>query len=206
MRNATRIAAAAFGAVAGIAGIEHGVFEMLQGSTRPDGLFIASIGPPCDPETTWNACEPALTILPNFLITGMLATLIGLLILIWGMAFVHRSNGGVVLMLLSVALLVFGGGIFPPVIGLIGGLAGVKINKPLIGKRPGSISSFAAKLWPWPLVIFLVWVLAQFPVGYFFNDFLQSVMYVGLLLILVTLPLSVYTAYAHDVQTASQGE
>lgn len=39
-----------------------------------------------------------------------------------------------------------------------------------------------------------------------FNDFLQSIMIFGVLLILVTLPLSVYTAYAHDVQAVQRGE
>jgi hypothetical protein len=34
--------------------------------------------------------------------------------------------------------------------------------------------------------------------GHFFNDFLQSIMVVSLLVILTSLPLSVYTAYAHD--------
>jgi hypothetical protein len=50
----------------------------------------------------------------------------------------------------------------------------------------------------------MVWVLAQFAVGYFFNDFLTSVMGCGLLLILVSLPLAVYTAYAHDLADVSQ--
>jgi hypothetical protein len=43
-------------------------------------------------------------------------------------------------------------------------------------------------------------------VGYFFNDFLTSIMGFGLLLILLSMPLAVYTAYAHDlVASARQG-
>jgi len=198
MRSATRIVASSFGIIAGVAGLEHGYFEILQGSTRPAGLMILSMGPPCVPEKIWNACEPAMTILPNYRITGILAVILGLLILIWSAAFVQRKHGGLVLMLLSAALLLFGGGIFPPLIGLIGGAAGTRINKPLPGKPAGGLLRFAAKLWPWPLVVFMGWVLGQFPVGYLFNDLLTSVMGFGLLLILVMLPLSVYTAYAHD--------
>jgi hypothetical protein len=175
-----------------------GYFEILQGSTRPEGLMILSMGPPCVPQEIWNACEPAMTILPSYRITGILAVILGLLILIWSAAFVQRKNGGWVLMLLSLGLLLFGGGIFPPLIGFIGGAAGTRINKPLPGKPAGGLLRFAAKLWPWPLVIFMVWVLGQFVVGYFFNDFLKSVMGLGMLLITVMLPLSVYTAYAHD--------
>jgi len=48
-------------------------------------------------------------------------------------------------------------------------------------------------------VVLMLWLLGQFPVGHFFNDFLKGIMGFGLLLILTMLPLSVYTAYAHDV-------
>jgi hypothetical protein len=197
MRRATRIVAASLGIAAGIAGLEHGYFEILQANTRPAGLMIASMGPPCDPAVVWNTCEPALTIIPNFLITGIVSVIIGLFILVWSAAFMQRKHGGLVLMLLSVALLLFGGGIFPPLIGLIGGAAGTQINRPL-AEEPGKVTRWAAKLWPWPLVILLAWLLGQFAVGYFFNDFLVSFMGVGLLLILTLLPLSVYVAYAHD--------
>ena len=83
MRKATKTVATWFGIAAGIAGIEHGYFEILQGNTKPEGLMIPSMGPPCVPEEVWNACEPAMTIIPNFLITGILAVIIGLFVLIW---------------------------------------------------------------------------------------------------------------------------
>jgi hypothetical protein len=201
MRKATKTVATWLGIVAGIAGLEHGYYEILQGNARPAGLMIVSMGPPCVPEEIWNTCEPAMTIIPNFLISGILSLILGLAIMVWSAAFVQRKNGGLVLILLSVALLLFGGGFFPPLI--VSGAAGTKINKP-ITRKPGRITRFAAKLWPWPLVVFVVWVLGQFPVGYFFNDFLTSIMGFGLLLILSMLPLSVYTAYAYDTHSAAK--
>jgi hypothetical protein len=197
MRKATKTVTSWLGIAAGIAGVEHGYFEILQGNVRPEGLMIFSMGPPCDPEVAWNICEPAMTILPSFLITGILAVILGLAIFVWSVGFVQRKQGGLVLMLLSVALLLFGGGLFPLLIGIIGGAAGTQINKSLT-REPGGITRFAAKLWPWPLVLLLVWLLGQFPVGYFFNDFMKSAMYFGLALILTMLPLSVYTGYARD--------
>ena len=206
MRRATKTVATWFGISAGIAGLEHGYFEILQGSTRPAGLLIVSMGPPCVPEEIWNGCEPAMTILPNFLVTGILAVLLGLAIIVWSAAFVQRRRGGLVLMLLSGALLLFGGGIFPPVIGLIGGAAGTRINKPVTDKPAGSMLRLAARLWPWPLVIFLIWTWGQFVVGFFFNDFLQSVMGFSVLLILAMLPLSACSAYGHDVVQAQPNQ
>jgi len=197
MRKATKTVAMLFGIAAGLAGLEHGYFEILQGNTRPASPAFPSMGSPCDPAVIWNACEPAMSILPNFLLTGILALLLGLTMIVWSAAFVQRKHGGLVLILLSMALLLFGGGFFPPLIGIIGGAAGTRINRPLRG-NPGRVTRFAAKLWPWPLVVLMVWLLGQFPVGHFFNDFLKGIMGFGLLLILTLLPLSVYTAYAHD--------
>ena len=205
MRKATKIVATLFGVSAGIAGMEHGIFEMMRGNTRSESMMIASIGPPCAPEEAWNACEPAMTILPNFLVTGILALLIGIAILVWSVGFIQRKRGGLVLMLLSAALLLFGGGLFPPLIGVIGGAAGTKINKPFSEKPAGGFLRFIARLWPWPLAIFMIWIFGQIPMGYFFNDFMQLAMYFGVFLILAMLPLSVWTAYAHDAVSGLTG-
>lgn len=201
MRRATRVVASAFGLFAGFGGPEHGYFEILQGNVRPEGLIIASMGPPCDPETAWHICEPAMTVVPSFLITGILATVVGLLTMIWSAAFVQRRHGGLVLMLLSVALLLGGGGLFPPVIGFIAGVVATRINVPLT-RRPGSVLSFLAKLWPWPLVAFFVWVFGQFVVGYFFNDLLQQTSFLSPLMIFGLLVLAIFTAYAYDARDA----
>lgn len=197
MRTATKLVSTWLGVVAGIAGLEHGWFEFLQGNTRPPSLAFPSWGPPCVPEEIWHACEPAMSILPNFLITGILAMLLSLALIIWAGWFVQRKHGGWVQMAISVLLLLFGGGFFPPLIGLIGGAAATQINRPLRG-QPGAITRFAARLWPWPLVLLVGWLLAQFVVGYFFNDALTSVMGFVLLFIVAFLPLAVFTAYAYD--------
>ena len=205
MRTATKTVARWFGIVAGIAGVMHGYYEILQGNTRPEGVVIPSIGPPCVAEEAWNACEPAMTIVPNFLITGILAIIIGLAVLIWSVGFIQRKYGGLTLILLSVILLLFGGGFFPPLIGIAGGIAGLSIHKPIPNKKPGAILRFTTKLWPWPLVIFLVWVWGQVVVGHFFNDFMQRIMGFGVILILTMLPLSVICAYARDLHNAQRG-
>jgi hypothetical protein len=145
-----------------------------------------------------------MSIISNLLITGILSVILGLLILVWSIFFVQHKHGGLVLMLLSVALLLFGGGIFPPLIGVIAGAAATRINKPLPETPPGRILRLAARFWPWPLVVFMVWVFGQFGVGYFFNDFLINIMGYGLLLILFTLPLSVFCAYAHDLASSAR--
>jgi hypothetical protein len=163
------------------------------------------MGPPCDPDVIWNACEPALTIIPNLQAAGLLTILLGILIILWSVLFIQSKHGGLVLIVLSILLLLAGGGIFPPLIGILGGVAGTQIHKPLPEKPPGRLLRLGAKLWPWPLVILIIWLLGQFPVGHFFNDFLKGIMGFGMLLFLTMLPLSVYSAYAADLlQVRSQ--
>ena len=205
MRKATRSTATVLGLIAGGAGIEHGVFEVLQGNTRPEGLMIASIGPPCVAEQTWNACEPAMTVLPSFLLTGILAIILGLAVMVWSACFLTSKRGGLVLILLSVLLLLFGGGIFPPIIGLVAGALGSRIHKPLAPDRSrlsGGLLRFLAALWPWALVLFVAWILGQWLIGYLANDWLLANGYLIIAMILGTLLLSVVSGYACDMRQA----
>ncbi|HVM71043.1 MAG TPA: hypothetical protein VMT91_04750 [Anaerolineales bacterium] len=203
MRKATRIVATSLGVLSGLAGLEHGIFETLQGNLRPDGWMFPSWGPSlCDPAKVWHGCEPAMTLVPNFLFTGILTIVLSLVILAWSAAFVQKQHGGSVLILLCVAQLLLGGGFFPPLIGLVGGIAGTRIRKALSGV-PSGLTRLVARLWPWPLVILITWLVAQFPIGALFNDWLKSVMGVALLLIVILLPLSVWCAYAQDAVRAA---
>jgi hypothetical protein len=145
MRKATKTAAAWLGVVAGIAGLEHGWFEFLQGNTRTPSLAFPYWGPPCAPKEIWHACEPAMSILPNFLITGILAMLFSLALIVWAGWFVQRKHGGWVQTAISLLLLLFGGGFFPPVIAFIGGLAVTQINRPLAGQS-ARLTRYAARL------------------------------------------------------------
>jgi hypothetical protein len=205
MRKATRIIASSFGIFAGFGGLEHGYFEMLQGNVRSESIMIASMGAPCVPEEIWNLCEPAMTIIPNFLVTGILAMVLGLVTMVWAATFVQRPHGGTVLALLSFGLLLFGGGIFPPVIGIIGGVIGTRINKPL-KKQPDPVWRMLAKLWPWTLVVFFVWLFGQFVIGYFFNEFLMGTALLIPVLILGLLVVSILAGYGHDIQEQGRAE
>ena len=115
-----RTVAVGLGVFAGFGGPEHGYFQIKQGHVPPDGLLIASIGPPCDPEKAWHLCEPAMTVIPSMLITGIAATIIGLITMVWSAFFLNRKQGSIVLGLLCVGLLLTGGGLVPPLIGMVG--------------------------------------------------------------------------------------
>lgn len=201
MRKALRMVAASLGVFAGIGGPEHGYFEILRGPTRPDSIMIEAMGPPCDPEQVWHLCEPAMTVIPNYLVSGIVATLLGIVTMIWAAGFVHKKRGGLILILLSIALLLTGGGIFPPVIGIIAGVIGTRINAtPARPGRLGPVTRFLAGLWPWSLVVFFLWAFSQFVVGYFFNDLLMRSGFLAPILLLSLMTLGIASGFAYDAQ------
>lgn len=204
MRQATRIVAASLGVFAGFGGPEHGIFEIMRGHVKPESLIFPAMGPPCDPETVWHTCEPAMSIIPSFLISGIIATLLGIITMIWAAGFVHRKRGGLVLILLSIGLLLTGGGLFPPVIGIIAGAIATRIHAP-ITKQPTGRTRFLAALWPWTLVAFFVWTLGQFVIGHFFNEFLMRSGFISPLMIIGLMILAIVSAFAHDIQSAAEG-
>lgn len=198
MRRAAKVIAVSFGLFAGFGGLEHGFFEILQGNVQPQSIMIASIGPPCVPEEVWHLCEPAMTIIPNFLIIGILSMLLGLVTMIWAGSFLPQRHGGTILALLSLGLLLLGGGIFPPLIGIVGGAIGMKINTPL-KKQPSTIWRILANAWPWTIIFLFVGLFGQFVIGYFFNDLLME--YGGVLLVLpILLVVSILAGYGYDIQ------
>lgn len=135
-----RAAASIIGIIAGLAGAYHGFGEILQGNIAPSGIVIQSW-----PALADLAGEPAMTIVPSFLVTGVLAIIFGLTVTVWAAAFVQRKNGGLVLILLSIIMLLVGGGLFPPAFGLIAGIIGTRI-KQLPRTRMNGISRISHEL------------------------------------------------------------
>ena len=176
--DAVRVTAAVFGVYAGLLGIEHGYFETLQGNVVPTTLKIMAVSGPGLPFPFGH--EPAMTIVPNFLVTGILAILVGLSIILWSVAFVHKKHGAAVLSLLSILLLLVGGG-FGPITLLITACIGAgRINKPITWWRknlPAGPRRLLAMLWPWSLAAALGWVPIEVLLGQIFhlkNDHSQT--------------------------------
>lgn len=207
MNKATRIIVVTLGAIFGISGMSHGFFEVLQGNAPTGGLFISAIG---EAQKMWpHGNEYAFTLIPNFLMTGIAAMMVGLAIIIWSLGFVHKKNGPTVFFLLFVLLLLVGGGVaqilFFPLIWLVS----TRINKPLAWWRkilPVKIQKPLGQLWPWSLIIsssLLVFVLEIAITGFVpaVNDpeAVLSIMLSCLGVEAGVLPLTFVSGFAHDI-------
>jgi hypothetical protein len=73
--------------------------------------------------------EPAMTLLPDLLVAGVLTILASLAVLGWAAAGAGRAGYGPVLLLLSVAMLLVGGGFGPPLLGMLAALAGLAAGR-----------------------------------------------------------------------------
>jgi hypothetical protein len=158
--TATRIVVSTFGALAALAGIEHGIGEIRQGPVRPSSLVIESW-----PDTAGFEIlsgEPAMTLVPNMAVTGVLAIIAALAVGVWAVWFIERPHGGLILIGLSVLLLLVGGGFGPPMVAAIIGVAATRIGKQR-KKEPGLIGSALARAWPWLLGAGVVGYLGLVP-------------------------------------------
>ncbi|MFB0502766.1 MAG: hypothetical protein ACETWE_02945 [Candidatus Bathyarchaeia archaeon] len=207
--SATRADASTLGVLVGLAGIEHGFFEMLQGNVTPSGIMIDAIGPE---QRFWEyGTETALTIIPNFFVTGILAVIVGLLVTIWAGYYIDKKYGARVLMLLSIILWLVGGGFAPIFMAIFAGVAATRINKPLNWWRahlPAFIRGFLAKLRPWSIISFVVVfvigveiAIFGYPLLWFYSaDVTFSIQYSLGYIMVGLMPVSIITAFAHDIQ------
>lgn len=212
--RAIRTTVAVFGILTGMAGIDHGLFEVLQGNVRPDSVMIEAIGPS---QRFWQyGTETALTVIPSFLISGILSIVFGALVVVWAVAFVHGKYGAAILLFITVTLFLVGGGFAPIVLSLLACAAATRINKSLRWWRshlPVTLRGFLARLWPASLIALVVLFVVAVEMAIFGYPLLRlfeadttfsiqvtlGYIMVGLML------LSIVTGFAKDIQRQSEG-
>ncbi|MHA1995814.1 MAG: hypothetical protein ACW97Z_14800 [Candidatus Hodarchaeales archaeon] len=207
--SAVRVVASTLGVLVGLAGIEHGILELLQGNVTPSSIWIDAIGPE---QRFWEyASETAITIVPNLFMTGILAIIVGFLVTIWAMAFVDRKYGARILLLLSIVLWLVGGGFAPIFFIIFASVTATRINKPLSwwhAHLPVWARSLLAKLWPWsPIVLIVIFwtgveiAIFGYPLLWVFNaDLTYSIQWILGFLMLGMMLVAIFSALAYDIQ------
>lgn len=207
--KATRTVASTMGILVGLAGIDHGIFEILQGNVPPSDIMFAAIGPA---QRFWEyGEETALTIIPNLFITGILAVIFGILVTLWASLYIDKKFGAGFLMLLSIILFLVGGGFAPIIMATIASLTATRIDKPLKFWRvvlPRFLRRFLGEIWLWVLIIFVVIFVFSVVVAIFgwplilFFDAETTMSYLNILanIMLGFMLFAPITGFAHDIQ------
>jgi hypothetical protein len=209
--TATWRIASSLGVLLGISSMNHGVFEILQGDHPTTGYIIKALGPGFRWTVWTHGSEPAFTIVPDFLLTGILATLIGLLMIYWSLRRIHRPGGPSIFLLLGVTSFLVGGGMAQVLLFSLNWAAATRIRSSLGFWRwllPAPVCRVLGKLWPWALAAAGVLFLAALEiavVGYGPREpgqtqFLGKVLWRLALAIVLSLLLSFLCGFAHDVE------
>jgi len=205
MKTATRIMIATFGGFVGLMGIEHGLGEVLQGNTAPNGLVF-----PSWPDSQFFAVldgEPAMSVIPNLFITGILAIIVSLFYFIWATMLVQRKHSSMVLILASILMLTVGGGIFTPILGILIAAAATKISAPVTRwqkRLPAGPRHLLETLWPWFFGACIFSWLLMFPgvpvLNYFFGFYDANLIFIVLACMFAFLFLASIAGFVRDSQ------
>jgi hypothetical protein len=207
--NATRTVVVAFAMLCGVTGIIAGYFEILQGNTAPDGLIISTIGPEYSMWTTYSIYElmepySALTIIPNFLLTGIASIIVSCLVIIWAVGFIHKKHGVIIFLFLSI-LQLFVGGAFVMDLAIITGITATRINKPLRWWRAhlsDKMQLLFAKLWPWSLMFYIALSIILLGITILGLNNIAFLRYLDIAATLMFIPLilMIIGGFAYDIQ------
>jgi hypothetical protein len=206
--NATRIIATTMGVIFGFSGMNHGFFEALQGNTPTNGPFIYAIG---EAQRFWPlGTEDAFTLVPNFLVSGLLAMGIGLAIIIWSIWFLPTRHGASVFLGLFVLLFLVGGGIGQVAFFIPTWAFATRIHRPPASwsrvLTPG-LQPFLSRLWPWTLALSVLTILIGLEIAIFgyvpgIGD-AESIQNAGLLFVLASALLNIVSfvaGFGHDLR------
>lgn len=187
-------------------GIIAGYFLILQGNVKIEGFIISYIGPKYE---MWeDGTYFAMTIIPNFLITGILAIIVSTLVIIWSFFFVHKKYGSLILFLLSIIQLLVGGG-FTMDLATVASLVGTQINNPLIWWRKhlsDKIQRAFSQLWPYAFITYMVLSMMLNLLSILgVNDVnALNLMLILAAVLFVPIILNIFGAFAFDIQNQTR--
>ncbi|MHC1784856.1 MAG: hypothetical protein AB9891_19245 [Anaerolineaceae bacterium] len=206
MKSASRILVSTYGTIIGLMGIEHGIGEILQGPVLPAGLSFSS----------WHdskffevlSGEPAFSLVPNMLITGILACVFSAAYILWVSIYPENKHSRTVMIILAALMFLTGGGFFPPFFAIIIGLFSHRLHQKVSNWQPYSpgMQKFLSSLWPWTFGLCLAFWLAMFPgvpsVNYFLGYASETAIFAILIGMIFFLILANFAAKARDIQTS----
>jgi hypothetical protein len=212
----TRVVVSSLGVLLGISSIDHGVLEMMQGNLPTTGSFIKALGPG-RAWTLWaHGSEPAFTIVHNFLLTGMLATVMGAMLITWSTRFIGRRGGATVFLVISVASFLTGGGLAQVLLFTLNWAAATRIRASLRFWRrilPAAGRRILARVWGVALTSAAILFLAALEIatiGYFpglphQTQALTRILWSLAAAIITAVVLAILAGFAHDLEVGDMG-
>ncbi len=166
------------GIYAGILGIIHGIGEILQGNSPTTSLLIYAFNCAGAPEDYWHACLPAMTLIPNYLFSGIIVIIFSLIQIYWVIFRLSKPKGYIVQFIVALVMILVGAGFYSGFYAILCGIFSIfyqKEPKMIKSYRFSALFILLSKLWPYTLIIFFLMSLFQWAFGMYFNNFLLSI-------------------------------
>ena len=168
MNKTIRAITAVIGVLFAISGMNHGIFEVMQGNTPTSGYFIQSIGE--DMQMWEYGTQDALTIMPTFLSAGIATVIVSVAIMIWSIWFLDTHHGASIFLLLFIALFLVGGGVAQVIFFLLAWSFATRINQSLswwqaLLSKP--VRKSLSKIWRWALLFGTIVILLGLAIATF---------------------------------------
>jgi len=146
----------------------------------------------------------ALTIIPNFLLTGIASIIVSCLVIIWAVGFIHKKHGVIIFLFLSIIQL-FVGGAFVMDMAIITGITATRINKPLKwwdSHLSDKAKQSLAMIWPWSLMFYIILSVILLCITIFGLNFVALLQYLDIAATLMFVPLilMIIGGFAYDIQ------
>ncbi len=203
MNRATTTLFLTLSILAGIMGIEHGIGEVLEGYQPTAGIYILSW--PNSAFFKIMGGEPAMTIIPNYFITGLFAIFFSGAFLFLSVRSSPDRKGITILFVLLLLMLLTGAGFGPPILGLIAVLVALKRNSQLKTwrKLPSKLHRVLGMLWPWSFTLCLIGWLMLFPgaalIAFFTGTDNPLLMIFPILVAFVFIPITLLLGFSRDI-------
>lgn len=170
----------------------HGVGEILQAGSKSNSYMIYALDV-SDPDKVWHAGLPAFSVIPDYLISGIITVLISIAIVIFANLLIE-SNYFKLLPLIFILLFLFGGGFVPPFIGIITSSYYVIRKKSSMNKQPSFSRKLIAKLWIYLISALILWLPSSWIIGWIFPAFMLQISSVTFIMFDIILPILILVA------------
>lgn len=176
-----------------IIGFIHGIGEILQAGSQSNSNLIYAIDV-ADPDKIWHAGLPAFSLIPDFLISGIITILISIAIVVFANLLIE-SNYFKFLPLFFILLFLFGGGFVPPFIGIISSTSYIIKRKSNMNiKQPSFLRKLIAKLWIYLISVLILWFPSSWIIGWIFPAFRLQISSATFIMFDIILPILILLA------------
>ena len=145
-----------------------------------------------------------MTIVPNFLLTGIIAICVSLIVILWVVFFIRTKYGSLIFLLLSFIQFLVGGGIVID-LAIMASILATRINKPLKWWRrhlSKNVQRILANLWPWSIIAYslLSFILLLITILGVNNPEMIKLVLISATIMFFPILLSIVGGFAYDIQ------